>query len=97
MEELLSDMEFENSLLKMNNEARLFAIQTRGMEKEAIEKHGDALKKLNEDAKQTQQSIEMMDGFRDATRGLFSDLMDGSKSASDAFKGFVSNILDGIA
>lgn len=97
MEELLADMEFENSLMKMNNEERLFAIQTRGMEAESIAKYGDSLKQLNEDAKQTQESIEMMDGFRDATRGLFSDLMDGSKSASDAFKDFVANILDGIA
>ena len=97
MEELISDMEFENSLMKMNNEERLFAIQTRGMEATAIAEHGEALKQLNEDAKQTQQSIEMMDGFRDSTRGLFSDFMDGSKSASDSFKDFVANILDGIA
>lgn len=40
---------------------------------------------------------EAMDVVRDSTKGLFTDLMDGSKSAKEAFSDFVDGILEGIA
>lgn len=96
-EELLADLQFENDLLKMNNEERLFAIQTRGTEAADIAKYSDAIKAANKDLEDTQKVIEGMDVVRGATENLFRDFMDDAKSAEDIFKDFVASILAGLA
>lgn len=71
MQELLEDLQFENSLMKMNNEERMFAIQTRGMETEEVKKYGDAIRAANEDLENSAKVAEGMDVLRNSTKGLF--------------------------
>jgi hypothetical protein len=52
---------------------------------------------LQEQRAAMEDQIAGMDVIRGATRGLFRDLMDGSKSAKEAFMDFVDSILAGIA
>lgn len=95
--DMVENLKFELELMKMTNAERAVAIQLRGLDAEAVAAYGDEIKQLNADIEANIQIAEGMDVVRDATRGLFSDLMDGSKSASEAFKDFVASILDGIA
>lgn len=95
--EMVENLKFELELMKMTNAERAVAIQLRGLDEEAVRKYGAEIKQLNADIEANIQVAEGMDVARDATRSLFSDLIDGSKSAKDAFKDFVANILDGIA
>lgn len=95
--DLVEDLKFELELMKMTNAERSLAIQLRGLDAEAIEKYGDDIKALNEQIEENIRIAEGMDVVRDATEGLFNDLMSGAKSAKDAFMDFVDSILAGIA
>ena len=95
--DIRDDLLFELELMKLTNAERFTAIQLRGLDSEAIKKYGAEIAQLNEQLEQQAQVTEALDVVRGATQGLFSDLMDGSKSAKDAFKDFVDSILDGIA
>jgi hypothetical protein len=96
-EQMIEDLQFEASLRGLNNLEMETEIALRYAGAEATDEQRAAIARLLEEQDKARQVAEGMDVVRDATRGLFTDLMDGSKSASEAFKDFVSNILDGIA
>lgn len=97
VDDMLADIALETKLIGLNNLEREKQIALRYANVDATSKEGLAIAAALDELDKAQQVAEGMDVVRDATRGLFSDLMDGSKSASDAFKDFVDNILDGIA
>ena len=86
MKELLADLAFENSLLKMNNEDRLIAIQTRGMDAKSVEEYGDSLRQLNADMEATNETIEAMDEARNSATGFFTDIIDNCNLPASAAK-----------
>lgn len=96
-EMLIEDLMFENSLIGLSNLAREKEIALRYAGAAATEEQRDRIKELIAEQAKSRQVVEAMDQVRDSTRGLFSDLMDGSKSAKDAFKDFVDSILAGMA
>lgn len=96
-EQLIEDLEFENKLMGLGNVARQQEIALRYAGADATEAQKNSIRELIAEQEKARDVAEAMDVVRDSTRGLFSDLIDGSKSAKDAFKDFVDNILDGIA
>ena len=97
VDQTLADIAFETKLIGLNNLEREKAIALRYANVEAASAEGQAISAALDELDKTQRIAEGMDVVRESTRGLFQDLMDGSKSAKDAFKDFVANILDGIA
>ena len=96
--QLLADLEFENSLLGMTNAERMIAIETRGMDADAIAGQSAALAKLKDayaNGEQMREQIGLMDEFRDSVGGIFSDIRDGA-SAWDAVKDAFDNFADAI-
>lgn len=95
---LLADLEFENSLLGMTNAERMIAIETRGMDADAIAKQSGALGKLKDayaNGEQMREQIGLMDEFRDSVGGLFKDIYNG-KNAWDAVKDAFDNFAEAI-
>lgn len=90
--ELLDNLRFELELMKMTNAERATAIQLRGLEKEAVEKYGDAIVEANRKIEESLDQIEMMDGMRNSFAGFFTDVIGGTKSISDAFRDMLDNI-----
>ena len=95
-EQLIADLQFENSLLGLGNLARQQEIALRYAGADATEEQKKQIRELIAEQERAAQVAEALDVVRDSTQGLFRDLIDGSKSAKDAFKDFVDNILDGI-
>lgn len=91
-EQMLSDLQFELELMKMGNAERAAAIQLRGMEAEAVAKYGDAIVQANRDIEESMKQIELMDGMRDAFSGFIQDVVSGTSTIKDAFKGMLDNI-----
>lgn len=96
VDQTLADIAFETKLLGLNNLEREKAIALRYANVDAASAEGQAIGAALAELENAQQVAEAMDVVRGATEGLFSDLIDGSKSAKDAFRDFVDNILDGI-
>jgi hypothetical protein len=96
-DDLLADLQFELELLGLTNLEREKAIALRYANVDAASAEGQAIAAALDDLDRAQRVAEGMDVVRDATSGLFEDLISGAKSASEAFKDFVDNILDGIA
>jgi DNA-binding phage protein len=94
---LIADMKFELDLLGMTNLEREKAIALRYANVDAASAEGQAIAGMLEEIDRAQRVAEGMDVVRDATQGLFEDLMSGAKSASEAFTDFVDSILEGIA
>ncbi|WWO60448.1 tail tip protein [Stenotrophomonas phage SOVA965] len=85
----LSDLEFEIELMRMSNGQRETAIALRrlGVEQGSDEARiiSDQIAKTREQASALSDQIEVMDSIRDAGKGLFIDLAEGSKSFKDSF------------
>lgn len=96
-EQLIADLQFENSLIGLGNLARQQEIALRYAGADATEAQKNQIRDLIAEQERAADVAEVLDVVRDSTQGLFRDLIDGSKSAKDAFKDFVDNILDGIA
>lgn len=98
--QLLAELEFENSLLGMTNAERMLAIDTRGMDAEAIAGQTEALGKLRDayaNGEQMREQIGLMDEFRDSVGGLFEDIASGKNawdSVKDAFDNFAGAVFD---
>jgi hypothetical protein len=96
-EQLIEDLEFENKLIGLGNLEREQEIALRYAGKDATDAQRAAIRDLIAEQDQARQVAEGMDVLRRNTQGLFQDLMDGSKSAKEAFSDFVDGILAGIA
>jgi hypothetical protein len=94
---LMSDIAFELKLLGLTNLEREKEIALRYANVDAASAEGQAIAAAIEELDRAREVAEGMDVVRDATQGLFQDLMDGSKSAKEAFMDFVDSILAGIA
>lgn len=97
VDQTLADIAFETQLMGLNNLEREKAIALRYANVDAASAEGQAIGAALDELDRARDVAEGMDVVRGATEGLFSDLMDGSKSAKDAFKDFVDGILEGIA
>lgn len=98
--ELHADILFENELLGKTREHQELLTAARYLGAAAATEQGraalDALEKQQAFRQEMESQIEIMDGIRDATKGLFSDLIDGSKSFKDAFTDALDTIVDTI-
>jgi hypothetical protein len=94
---VLADLQFELELLGKTNLEREKAIALRYANVDAASAEGQAIAAAIDELDQAAQVAEGLDVVRQSTQGLFQDLMDGSKSAKDAFMDFVDSILAGIA
>jgi len=90
--EVLADLEFELELMRMTNAERATAIQLRGMEAEAVAEYGDAIADANRKIEESARQIEVMDDLRYAFADFFEDVLSGTSSIEDAFKGMLDNI-----
>lgn len=96
IEEMLSDLEFEYELLKMNNEQREIATAMRYASVKAMSEEGqmiaEAIKRNQELAKSQADTISAMDSVRNAGADLLVDFTGGAKS----FKDSMMDALDSI-
>lgn len=90
--QLVDDLEFELSLMKMTNVERATAIQLRGMESEAVKKYGDQVRELNRQIQEDMENAQFMDGLRSEFSGFITDVVTGTESIKDAFKSMLDNI-----
>lgn len=97
VDQTLADIAFETKLLGLNNLEREKAIALRYANVDAASAEGQAIGQALEELAAAQDVAAGMDVVRNATEGLFTDLMSGAKSAKDAFMDFVDSILAGIA
>lgn len=89
---LVSDLQFELELMRLGNKDRAAAIQLRGMEAEQIERYGEEIVALNRQIEEQMQQAEIMDGFRGSFADALEDVVNGTKSVSDAFRDMVTDI-----
>lgn len=90
--QLISDMQFELSLLGMTNLEREKAIALRYLEADATDAQRQAVAQLAEDLHRAREQTAFMDDFRQSLADTFVAIVDGSKSAKDAFKDFFDNM-----
>lgn len=91
-QQLLEDLQFELELLRMTNAERQTAIALRGLDAESVKKYGDQVREAFDRLERESKLIDFVDGVRGEFEDLFVSLVDGSKSASEAFKDFFDNI-----
>ena len=96
-QQLIDDLEFELELMGLGNLAREKEIALRYAGADATDEQRARIEELIEAQDRAAAAAEGLDVLRDSTEGLFRDLIDGSKSAKDAFSDFVDNFLAGIA
>lgn len=82
--EMIRQMEFEASLMKMSNADRQLAIQLRRLDANATQDQIDKLIELNKRREQEEEFIRTMDTVRNAGSDLISDWATGAKSFGDA-------------
>lgn len=96
--EYLSDLEFEIELMKMSNAQRETAIALRrlGVEQGSEESKiiTEQIAKTREQAAALSEQTEVMDSIRDAGKGFFIDLAEGSKSFKESFTDAIDTIRD---
>lgn len=94
----LSDLEFEIELMKMSNAQRETAIALRrlGVEQGSDEARiiAEQIAQAREQAEVLSNQIEVMDSIRDVGKGLFVDLVSGTKSFKDSFADALDTIRD---
>ena len=95
--QLVDDLEFELRLMKMTNVERATAIQLRGMESEAVKKYGDQVRELNRQIQEDMEKAAFFDGIRSEFSDFIMEVVDGTSSIKDAFKGMLDNINQMIA
>jgi len=96
-EQLIADLEFELELMGLGNLAREKEIALRYAGADATDEQRARIEQLIEAQDRAAAAAQGLDVLRQSTEGLFKDLMDGSKSAKEAFSDFVDSILAGIA
>ena len=96
-EQLIEDMEFELRLMGLSNVERQKEINLRYAGADATDEQKEAIRRLTEEQERAINAARGLDVVRESTQGLFEDLMNGSKSAKEAFADFVDSILAGIA
>lgn len=79
--QLLDDLQFELSLMKMGAVERATAIQLRGADAEAVRKYGAAVADANRQILDSQRTIDAMDSFRDIASDFLVDLPTKGKGA----------------
>lgn len=94
---LLSDLQFELSLVKMTNAERATAIQLRGMDAESIQKYGEAIKQANDDVIRAQQEHDKLTGAMDSFRASFEDGLSSFLTGSKSFKDAIKDMADAFA
>jgi tape measure domain-containing protein len=93
---LISDLEFELSLLGMGNAARQTAIQLREMEGRATEEQAEKLKKLNAEYEQQSKNIRFMDTLRGSAVDAGMEIAKNFGNAGDAIRGFFDSLQEQI-
>lgn len=96
-QQMISDKEFELSLLQMTNIERQTAIDLRYLEGKATDEQAAKIRTLNEAYEHEQQAISVMDDFRSSVEDTFASILDGSKSAKEAFTDLADSIIAQIA
>lgn len=91
-QQLVEDLRFEIELIRLGNKERTTAIQLRGMEAEQVQRYGEEIVELNRQIEEQMQQAEIMDGFRGSFADAFEDVVNGTKSVSDAFRDMVTDI-----
>ena len=94
---VVEDLEFELALMRMTNEERATAIQLRGLDSEAVAKYGDQIAGLNKQIEDELRLQQVSDDLRRGFEDTFASIIDGSKSAKDAFADLGSTITAMIA
>lgn len=94
--QLLENMRFELDMIGQSNAVRAVMIELRRnnidlMSAEAQAALGNA-RAFDEEAKARQQTIDLMDGFRDSAENALVDFATGAKSAKDALKDFFNEL-----
>lgn len=99
--QLLEHRRNELELLSKTNAERQTAIDLLYLEGKATRAQKDEMLALNKAYEEQSKSIDLQNEFRRGFSGLFTDIIDGSKSAKDALKSFFDSlnarILDQIA
>jgi len=95
------DLEFEMELLGKTREEQELLNAARRLGVDAATDQGKAAIQALQDyqaaAKEVDQQIQLMDGFRDTFADFFTDVLDGTKSVKDAFKDMLADISAQIA
>lgn len=94
---LLSDLEFELSLMRMSNAERATAIQLRGLEAEAVAAYGDAIAEMNERIEQEMEAADALDDFRHEIVDFVDDATWGTKKVGEAFADMMMSIARSLA
>jgi len=99
--ELISQLQFEQSLIGLTNAEREIAIQLRGIETDAtiaqIEKARELIVQNQELAASEAQRGAAMGIFSNAANGFLSDMENGTKSAKEAFADMAKAIIADMA
>lgn len=90
--ELLADLQFELELMRMTNAERATAIQLRGLEAEAVAEYGEAIAEANRVIEEEMKNVRFMDGVRNEFSDFVTDVVTGTSTIKDAFKGMLDNI-----
>lgn len=90
----IENMRFEIDLLRLTNVERERAISLRQLSIEAGSQQDSEISGLIKTREQLQEQIGVMDSIRDAGKGIFVDLVSGSKSFKDSFADALSSIRD---
>jgi len=94
---LVKSLEFELALMKMSNEERATAIQLRSLDSEAVAKYGAQIADLNRQIEDQLKVQQFSDNLRRGFEDTFASIIDGTKSAKDAFADLGSYITSMIA
>jgi hypothetical protein len=100
-EDMLEDLAFERELLgkTADEQERLTAARLLGAEAATVQGQAamEALRNFQAESKATAEQVAVMDDIRDGFGDFFSTLIDGSASASDAFKSLIDDILKSLS
>lgn len=95
--QVLEDLQFELDLTRMlTNEERDRAVFLRD-NLNATEEQADAFARMRAEIEETREQIAIADGFRSHWEDAFASILDGSKSAKEAFGDLARSILADIA
>lgn len=90
----IENMKFEMDFLKLTNVERERALALKQLSIEAGSEQDKELTQLIKQREELQAQVEVMDTFRDAGKGLFIDLAEGSKSFKESFVDALETIRD---
>jgi len=89
---LISDMEFENSIIGLGNAAREKAIALRYAGVEAMSAEGQEISALIDKNIQLRESYGFIEDVKDGLSDMFVDFASGAKSAKEAFGDFADEL-----